>query len=919
MSPVSKSFLPYLAFSSILCLVSCSDESLIDSVCQDSDLIEFAVGKGWTDTATSRAASTVSEYANQKTIAFEGELAGGDSLFLHIEETDMDNNETIGSAISRTILRPDELFSDLSVSAFKYKAGEWDESQTPDFISNMKLSYVNDNWVYSGNYMWPGAAFGLRFFGVSPYDSGTLSSPHTPGYPTLDYTVPEDIADQKSILTYFTDEIAGNDKKTVQIKLNHATASIILKETDDLLPGKIKSINLRNFYSSGTFDYGTGQWINLRGSTDYTQTIDKKVTGISGEEITDYLTSFTVLPQELQESAALEIVYVDDFTEVERVLTAPLKGRMEAGKMYCFYISSSSFRGELTFTLNGSILPKEGENSEPVIIDMGLGGIKNVYITSKFRIYEHGKVFRTDVLNSSQWNFKIYQFNNATGEYDIETPIQTTTEEIDVQNDTFIRRWYKPNVREDSLFWVYLKNNDYEYWYKSINEELKQQPERGSDSKPYNLANATGEETVENTANCYIINAPGTYSIPIVYGNTIKDGVFNERCIYSTNNATGWIATAFAGRKKNASSYEKIEITRPYICDLAREGVSPQDYITGADILWQDADNLITDLQLSDDRKSLVFKVNQSTITQGNALITVTENGTSLWSWHIWVTNYQPGQGDITLKTPEGNVYHIMPSYLGWVDKREGNNERTCKIVLWANGSRARYVAYLQQRGNLKILGHAPSWQWGCPAPVKPWPDGKTTSTDVPSEYTAFTAYNIESILCNPTKLYYISSTTYFQKNVGINLWNWGLKNKGMNNDAVIKSIYDPCPIGYSVPNTETFTSMFEYNVALKSYRPVAVNDKATLNGYWEYYCDASKKEPGNTIIFPIIYAPYAGSSKNIYGNTSWGTWVSGFDSSTSKDLGYIFSSTGSSSPYGIRTSGLRGSGTYVIIPMQEQ
>ena len=38
---------------------------------------------------------------------------------------------------------------------------------------------------------------------------------------------------------------------------------------------------------------------------------------------------------------------------------------------------------------------------------------------------------------------------------------------------------------------------------------------------------ALGAATVENTANSYVISAPGVYMFPLVYGNAIKDGATN--------------------------------------------------------------------------------------------------------------------------------------------------------------------------------------------------------------------------------------------------------------------------------------------------------------------------------------------------------------------------------------------------------
>lgn len=64
---------------------------------------------------------------------------------------------------------------------------------------------------------------------------------------------------------------------------------------------------------------------------------------------------------------------------------------------------------------------------------------------------------------------------------------------------------------------------------------LQNAPARGSVDVPYNLANQTnGGSTDENTANCYVVNAPGYYSFPLVYGNAIKNGTANTSAYIST-------------------------------------------------------------------------------------------------------------------------------------------------------------------------------------------------------------------------------------------------------------------------------------------------------------------------------------------------------------------------------------------------
>lgn len=61
-----------------------------------------------------------------------------------------------------------------------------------------------------------------------------------------------------------------------------------------------------------------------------------------------------------------------------------------------------------------------------------------------------------------------------------------------------------------------------------------------------------------NTANCYIVNAPGKYSFPLVYGNAIKNSVANTSAYSSENNGNNVILQKFVNHLGN-------EITSPYI------------------------------------------------------------------------------------------------------------------------------------------------------------------------------------------------------------------------------------------------------------------------------------------------------------------------------------------------------------------
>lgn len=62
-----------------------------------------------------------------------------------------------------------------------------------------------------------------------------------------------------------------------------------------------------------------------------------------------------------------------------------------------------------------------------------------------------------------------------------------------------------------------------------------------------------------NTANCYLVNASGTYTLPLVYGNAIKNGGPNTAAYTSTKSGTN-ILTGFVNHLGDA-------ISEPYIYD----------------------------------------------------------------------------------------------------------------------------------------------------------------------------------------------------------------------------------------------------------------------------------------------------------------------------------------------------------------
>jgi len=206
-------------------------------------------------------------------------------------------------------------------------------------------------------------------------------------------------------------------------------------------------------------------------------------------------------------------------------------------------------------------------------------------------------------------------------------------------------------------------------------------------------------------------------------------------------------------------------------------------------VYWQSVSGLVTAVM---DNASGCLKVTASStattagIIGGNAEVGVTTGtGTpppALWSWHVWVTNYNPTATSQTMNS------------VVWMDRNLG--------ALAVAGSGITF----DQCGGLL-------YQWGRKDPF-PGPadasgteptiyNGTTTTsiakTAVPTT-TSATYYNLTNAIQNPATYYTSSSGNQDWYAAGVtaqkdNLW------------GSTKTVYDPCPTGWKVPANTAWTT----------------------------------------------------------------------------------------------------------------
>ena len=88
------------------------------------------------------------------------------------------------------------------------------------------------------------------------------------------------------------------------------------------------------------------------------------------------------------------------------------------------------------------------------------------------------------------------------------------------------------------------------------------------------------------------------------------------------------------------------------------------------------------------------------------------------------------------------------------------------------------------------------------------------------------------------------------------NLWSTDNERTDANDDKVIKSVYDPSPVGYSLPASNAFTGFS--TTGQNTWNSAEWNVKGNFDNGWYFYCKPNKK--GDTFFFPINGCRYYNS-----------------------------------------------------------
>ena len=823
------------------------------------------------------------------------------------------------------------------------------------------------------------------FYGYAPYFASgnyglTLTANASTGVPTLTYTIPDDVEDQRDILTAKHLNVAkGSD---VELEFTHimsaikfkfaygheaytggspdgtvqgaAKSSFIWKDgtknndgtTDKTYNVKVTKIGIENvYYKNGSWTLGDdpyhgGRWSRTDTDTRSFEYSLPTATGQAGDLSSKSYNTSTETGYELNP---------DDEEHVFMMMPQQVP---DAAKIVltCTLTDTSGEVADKTMTLKAALKETDGSTAKTWL--PGYTYIYTISLSDLVYVFEWD-----DATNFANWyTTRSYSVVNTGGTSTYSTSDGTPTGTLTSvtgtlpKEEVFIRsykidsrgekspvKWDIEHQEDDALAvgvpgtetttnqwkagaheWIRLYNKKNGTYDTEVTEEQNGARDVAADkvdANYYQLVindimtptidlslwnfDQTKKWTGRSTSNCYIVAGPGTYRIPLIYGNAYTNGSENTIAWNPGNTGTYALSTFL--------NYKDQPIYSPFISEdvehyeqavsqgilVWEEGFGNADLCNSMGGAYNDPSSNSTPLT-DDANKKYGFQYNKGTVVKvhknlvtgddgvkylqfevsaddfryGNAVVGVLDNNSTpdiVWSWHIWIT-------DPTLFTTDqpvsldGHSVTFAGTNVGWVEGGTTVNpkNRSGKIRLKQKESGKTITIDATQRQCNGFTSHLTNtlYQWGRKDPmrgnVRTADDG--TMKGAPRSTTGYVKWSkmynnyatVGTLIKRPNHIYgtsqgdlYPSSSIPGDNASYCNLWAANLKesNQAMWGSWKFygKTIYDPSPVGYCVP-----PSRFLMTFARRGYRDKF--DKFNSGATSPIICDHTKD--GTTVHF---------------------------------------------------------------------
>lgn len=234
-----------------------------------------------------------------------------------------------------------------------------DGNIAPRYYMNEVATKQGVVWQPSSSiYYWPDNG-SLRFLAWAPLDAELDESPVKPSEDvnktTIKYTVPAELSKQRDLVaaaTGYNASPAGGVCAPVSLQFKHLCTAVVVKTGATMAPGTIKSVTVTNVRNSGTYDMLSSAWTLDDATTSYTVSPNMATSGSTAEgtKLNADDATFMLLPQTLGADSKLEVMFHDNISGRDRLLTASLNGaEWPMGKTVTYRLSITP-EYELEFT-----------------------------------------------------------------------------------------------------------------------------------------------------------------------------------------------------------------------------------------------------------------------------------------------------------------------------------------------------------------------------------------------------------------------------------------------------------------------------------------------------------------------------------------------------------------------------------------
>lgn len=351
-----------------------------------------------------------------------------------------------------------------------------------------------------------------------------------------------------------------------------------------------------------------------------------------------------------------------------------------------------------------------------------------------------------------------------------------------------------------------------------------------------------GEKRFTVDANCYLMHPPVLEGQSRIYAFPVR-----RAAVYWNRQGANMGVYDASGTTDSPFTLEETAEWETYVVwnDLYKNGAKVDDFLLTAGGKGFNPDN--SNPPAGHDPWIRV-KVDEG--VRGNALVAVKYNGSIIWSWHLWVTDYDP---DVQMTPLAGTYIYNVPG--GALHRYNG--------AIWETGMYSNAFIMDRNLGALAEVGEYESHGFYYePGRKDPFRHG--TSNYTRHDGTVNVLYGVQ----NPTVFVFnrANAWAYASAKLYSAIENWFdplIFSHGGDCCEVDKSIYDPCPPGWRIPEKTTFADWRTGSGATR-------HREWTLSHPGLYYYPEGFENKDAT---GVIYFPAAGQiwAHNGADNRHWG------------------------------------------------